>query len=94
LLTAFPRLLLRLQWSEAISETTLSETICSIVPLFQSADGFYHPEDEVHLPWFMRLAPNNVSEPTQSPSTNVGRYTFMGDLNPFPGFRQPATDCN
>ena len=22
-----------------------------------------------------------------------GRYTFMGDLNPFPGFRQPATGC-
>jgi hypothetical protein len=59
----------------------------------QSADGFYHPEDEVHLPWFMRLAPNNVSEPTQSASTNIGRYTFMGDLNQFPGFRQPATNC-
>jgi hypothetical protein len=26
-------------------------------------------------------------------STNIGRYTFMGDLNPFPGFRQPATGC-
>jgi len=60
----------------------------------QSADGYYHPEDEVFLPWFMRLAPNLVSEPTQSPSTNVGRYTLMGDLNPFPGFRQPATGCN
>ena len=59
----------------------------------QSADGYYHPEDEVHLPWFMRSAPNTVSEPTQSPSTNIGRYTFMGDLNPFPGFRQPATGC-
>jgi hypothetical protein len=59
----------------------------------QSFDGFYHPEDEVHLPWFMRLAPNHVSEPTQSPSTNIGRYTFMGDLNPFPGFRQPASNC-
>jgi hypothetical protein len=59
----------------------------------QSADGYYHPEDEAFLPWFMRLAPNSVSEPTQSPSTNVGRYTFMGDLNPFPGFRQPATGC-
>ena len=58
-----------------------------------SFDGFYHPEDEVHLPWFMRLAPNTVSEPTQSPSTNIGRYTFMGDLNPFPGFRMPAADC-
>jgi hypothetical protein len=58
-----------------------------------STDGFYHPEDEVFLPWFMRLAPNLISEPTQSPSTNVGRYTLMGDLNPFPGFRQPATGC-
>jgi len=60
----------------------------------QSADGFYHPEDEVFLPWFMRTAPNNISEPTQSASTNVGRYTLMGDLNPAPGFRQPATGCN
>ena len=59
----------------------------------QSADGTYHPEDEALLPWFMRTAPNAVSEPTQSPSTNIGRYTFMGDLNPFPGFRQPATGC-
>jgi len=59
----------------------------------QSADGYYHPEDEVFLPWFMRSAPNQVSEPTQSPSTNVGRYTLMGDLNPFPGFRGPATGC-
>jgi hypothetical protein len=60
----------------------------------QSADGYYHPEDEVFLPWFMRTAPNTVSEPTQSPSPNVGRYTLMGDLNPFQGFRQPATGCN
>jgi len=58
-----------------------------------SADGFYHPEDEALLPWFMRTAPNTVSEPTQSPSTNIGRYTFMGDLNPFSGFRAPATGC-
>jgi hypothetical protein len=57
------------------------------------SDGYYHPEDEALLPWFMRTAPNTVSEPTQSPSANVGRYTFMGDLNPFPGFRQPATGC-
>jgi hypothetical protein len=59
----------------------------------QSADGFYHPEDEVFLPWFMRTAPNTISEPTQSPSTNVGRYTLMGSLNPFPGFSVPATGC-
>ncbi len=60
----------------------------------QTADGYYHPEDETTLPWFMRLAPNYISEPTQSPSTNIGRYTFMGDLNQFPGFQQPATGCN
>ncbi len=59
----------------------------------QSADGYYHPEDEVFLPWYMRLAPNNVSEPTQSASANSGRYSLMGDLNPFAGFRQPATGC-
>jgi len=59
----------------------------------QTADGSYHPEDEVYLPWFMRTAPNNISEPTQTASANVGRYTLMGDLNPFPGFRQPATGC-
>ncbi len=58
-----------------------------------SADGFYHPEDEAFLPWFMRSSPNTISEPTQSPSTNIGRYTLMGDLNPFPGFRAPATGC-
>jgi hypothetical protein len=59
----------------------------------QSADGTYHPEDEALLPWFMRTAPNNVSEPTQTPSATVGRYTLMGDLNQFPGFRVPATGC-
>jgi len=57
----------------------------------QSADGFYHPEDEVHLPWFVRLAPNLVSEPTQTATTNIGRYTFMGTLNPFAAFTHPAT---
>lgn len=57
----------------------------------QSADGFYHPEDEVFLPWYMRTSPNTVSEPTQSGTG--GRYSLMGDLNPFSGFRQPATGC-
>src|SRR6202040_3385604 len=38
----------------------------------QSADGFYPPEDEAYLPWFMRTAPNNVSEPTQQASANSG----------------------
>ena len=60
----------------------------------QVADGYYHPEDEVFLPWFMRLSPNTVSEPTQSTSSNVGRYSLMGDLNPFGGFRAPATSCS
>jgi len=59
-----------------------------------SADGYYHPEDEALLPWFMRTLPNTVSEPTQNPSTNIGRYTLMGSLNLFPGFGQPATGCN
>jgi hypothetical protein len=59
----------------------------------QIADGTYHPEDEVFLPWFLRTAPNTTSQATQSPSGNVGRYTLMGDLNPYPGFRQPATGC-
>ncbi len=58
-----------------------------------SYDGTFHPEDEVFLPWFMRTAPNTVSEPTQNPSTNVGRYTLMGSLNPFDGFKAPATGC-
>ena len=67
-------------------------------PLLETGDpvvgiGYYHPEDEALLPWFLRTAPNNASEPTQSPSTNVGRYTLLGDLNPFPGFRQPASGC-
>jgi hypothetical protein len=60
----------------------------------QTADDYYHPEDETFLPWFIRLAPNYISEPTQSPSTNIGRYTFMGDPNQFPGFQQAATGCN
>ena len=57
----------------------------------QSADGFFHPEDEVFLPWFLRTAPNNVSEPNQT--TAGGRYTLMGDLNRFAGFHTVATGC-
>jgi hypothetical protein len=58
----------------------------------QSADGTYHPEDEVFLPWFMRLPSNATgSEPNQISAG--GRYTLMGDLNPYPGFRAPATGC-
>jgi hypothetical protein len=59
----------------------------------QIADGTYHPEDEALLPWFMRSSPNSISQPTQSTSANVGRYTLMGDLNQHLGFRQPATGC-
>lgn len=59
----------------------------------QSADGYYHPEDEATLPWFMGLEPNLVSEPMQTPSPHVGRYTFMGDLNTFSAFQHPATRC-
>ena len=56
-------------------------------------DGTWHPEDEVFLPWFARQSPNTTSEPTQSRSANIGRYTLMGDLNPYAGFRAPATGC-
>jgi len=59
----------------------------------ESADGYYHPEDEATLPWFFGLEPNLVSEPMQTPSPHVGRYTFMGDLNTFSAFQHPATRC-
>ncbi|HEU5368361.1 MAG TPA: hypothetical protein VFU69_07860, partial [Ktedonobacterales bacterium] len=59
----------------------------------QSADGYYHPEDQAFLPWFMRTTPNTISEPTQVASTNVGRYTFMGSLNQFPDFTHGAPTC-
>jgi hypothetical protein len=56
----------------------------------QVADGFYHPEDEVFMPWFMRLSPSTA----QAVQTGTGgRYTLMGSLNPFPGFKMPATGC-
>jgi hypothetical protein len=58
----------------------------------QSADGYYHPEDEALLPWFMRLPSNNTGSELNQSGVG-GRYTFMGDLNPFPGFRQAATGC-
>jgi hypothetical protein len=56
------------------------------------SDGTYHPEDEAFLAWFMRSAPNTTSQSTQSDLT-LGRFTFMGDLNPFPFFHQPAVAC-
>jgi hypothetical protein len=55
-------------------------------------DGTYHPQDEAFLSWFMRTAPNHDSQPTQSDST-AGRYTFMGELNPFSYFHQPPATC-
>jgi hypothetical protein len=58
----------------------------------QSADGYYHPEDEALLPWFMRLPSNNTGSEVNQSGVG-GRYTLMGDLNPFPGFRQAATGC-
>jgi hypothetical protein len=64
-------------------------------PYFQAAganaDGYWHPEDEALLPWFARENPNTTSEKLQNATT--GRYTFFGDLNPYPGFQQPATGC-
>jgi hypothetical protein len=57
-----------------------------------SADGSYHPEDEALLPWFLRQPSSNTGSEANQKSAG-GRYTFMGDLNPFPGFRQPATGC-
>jgi hypothetical protein len=56
------------------------------------SDGNRHPEDEVFLPWFAREDPNVTSQTLQS--GGGGRYPFMGDLNPYPGFQQPATGCN
>ena len=55
-------------------------------------DGTYHPQDEAFLPWFMRTAPNDVSQPAQSDSA-AGRYTLMGDLNPFALFHRPPPGC-
>ena len=56
----------------------------------QVADGYYHPEDEVFMPWFMRLSPS-TSQAIQAGTG--GRYTLMGSLNPYPGFKMPATGC-
>jgi hypothetical protein len=56
----------------------------------QVADGYYHPEDEVFMPWFMRLNPS-TSQAVQVGTG--GRYTLMGSLNPYSGFKMPATGC-
>ena len=57
-----------------------------------AGDSYWHPEDEVLLPWFAREDPNTTSQTVQGGSS--GRYTFMGNLNPFPGFQVPATGCS
>ncbi|HET9682000.1 MAG TPA: hypothetical protein VFP19_08170 [Candidatus Limnocylindrales bacterium] len=57
------------------------------------ADGYWHMQDTVFLPWFARQAPNVTSQATQSASANGGRYTFMGDLNPYAAFHGPAASC-
>ena len=54
------------------------------------SDGTYHLSDEALLPWFMRSAPE--TQATQHDAT-VGRYTFLGDLNPAATFHQPAPTC-
>jgi hypothetical protein len=56
----------------------------------QVADGYYHPEDEVFMPWFMRLSPSTSQAVQVGPG---GRYTLMGSLNPYAGFKMPATGC-
>jgi peroxiredoxin len=57
------------------------------------ADGYWHMQDTVFLPWFAREAPNVTSQATQTSSVNGGRYSFMGDLNPYDAFHQPAASC-
>jgi hypothetical protein len=47
-------------------------------------NGYWHPEDEVYWNWFLRRNPS---------SSYGGNYTFMGSLNPYPGFKVPATGC-
>src|SRR5262249_32076215 len=56
-------------------------------------DGDWHMQDTVFLPWFARQAPNATSQVTQTASTLGGRYTFMGDLNPYGAFHGPANAC-
>ena len=48
---------------------------------FGWGDGTYHMSDEAFLPWFLRLNPNDVSQPTQVASASIGRYTLLGNLN-------------
>jgi hypothetical protein len=57
------------------------------------ADGYWHLQDEVFLPWMTRQVPNTTSQATQQPSADVGRYTLMGDLNPYDDFHKPTAGC-
>jgi hypothetical protein len=56
-------------------------------------DGNWHMQDIAFLPWFARQAPNTSSQPTQSPSSEGGRYTLLGSLNPYPAFHNPPAAC-
>jgi hypothetical protein len=56
-------------------------------------DGNWHMQDIAFLPWFARQAPNTTSQPTQSPSSEGGRYTLLGSLNPYPAFHRPPATC-
>jgi hypothetical protein len=38
-------------------------------------------------------SPSNATGTEANQSGVGGRYTLMGDLNPFSGFRAPATGC-
>jgi hypothetical protein len=55
------------------------------------ADGYWHLQDDMFLPWYARQAPNTTSQLSQSGAD--GRYSFMGDLNPYPAFHRPAMGC-
>lgn len=57
------------------------------------ADGYWHLQDDTFLPWYARQAPNTTSQPSQTATAAIGRYSFMGDLNPYPDFHQPARGC-
>jgi hypothetical protein len=57
------------------------------------SDGTFHAQDQVFVPWFFRASPNLVSQPTQTPSPDVGRYTFLGNLDPIPVLHMASTGC-
>lgn len=81
-------------WGFAVGSNTV---IDAADPSYSAArphgygDGSYHASEQMLLPWFFGMSPNTVSQPSQGGSS--GRYSFMGDLNPFPWFHQPAAGC-